>query len=78
MWLVGRKDEGPGWVSATQLGQKQAQAVVDALVDHAVVAEMLLGAATDNEALEAQRSAQAAESEEYLSKSLSVCCFICQ
>lgn len=71
----GGKTKGPGWFSATQLDEKQAQAVVDALVDHAVVAEMLLGAATDNEALEAQRLAQAAESEEYLGETRFVCCF---
>lgn len=44
----------------------QAQAVVDALVDHAVVAEMLLGLAGDNAALDARRAAEAAESDEYL------------
>lgn len=36
------------------------------MVDHAVVAEMLLGAACGNEAEEAWRVAKAAESEEYL------------
>lgn len=40
--------------------------MVDALVDHAVVAEMLLEAAGGNEAEAARRAAEAAESEEYL------------
>jgi type IV protein arginine methyltransferase len=40
--------------------------VVDALVDHAVIAEMLLEAAGGNDAADAQRAAQAAESDEYL------------
>lgn len=50
----------------TSITRQQAQAVVDALVDHAVVAEMLLGAAGGNEAEKARRAAEAAESEEYL------------
>ncbi len=40
--------------------------MVDALVDHAVVAEMLLGAAGGNAAADARRAAEAAESDVYL------------